>query len=72
MPCAEQNAFWQEHREAVQDYIAAIRALVALVDHSADDRSLNRAHRLIKATHGLCDAAQAALEHHEAEHGCGA
>jgi len=72
MPCVEQNAFWQAHREAVQNCVAAIHTLAALVDHSADDTALNRGHRLIKATRGLCDAAQVALEHHETEHGCGA
>jgi len=71
MPCMDQNALWQEHRAAVQNYVAAIRALVALVDHSAENPAFNRAHLLIEATRGLCDAAQAALEHHEVEHGCG-
>jgi membrane-associated phospholipid phosphatase len=38
MLCAEQHPFWQEHRAAVKKYVAAIRALVALVDHSDDTR----------------------------------
>jgi hypothetical protein len=70
MLCAEQHAFWHEHRAAVKTYVAAIHALVALVDHSAENPDFNRAHLQIKTTRALCDVAQAALEHHEAEHGC--
>ena len=70
MRCAEQNAFWQEHRAAVKNYVAAIHALVALVDQSADNLAFNLAHLRIKAARGRCDVTQAALEHHQAEHGC--
>ncbi len=70
MLCAEQNAFWQEYRAAVKNYVAAIRELAALVVHSAEEPAFNRAHLQIKAARGLCDATQAALEHHELEHGC--
>ena len=70
MLCAEQNALWQEHRTAVKNYVAAIHGLVALVDQSAENLAFNRAHLQIKTARGLCDVAQAALEHHEAEHGC--
>jgi thiamine biosynthesis lipoprotein ApbE len=70
MLCAEQHAFWQEHRAAVKNYLEAIHALVALVDQSAENSAFNRAHLRIKAARALCDVAQAALEHHEAEHGC--
>jgi hypothetical protein len=70
MLCAEYNAFWHEHRAAVQNYVAAVRELVTLVHHSAAIPDFDRAHLKIKATRGLCDAAQAALEHHKAEHGC--
>jgi hypothetical protein len=70
MLCAEQNAFWQEHRASFKDYVAAIRALVALVDRSAEDPAFNYAHLRIKAARGICETAQAALEHHRAEHGC--
>ena len=70
MLCAEQNAFWQDHRAAVKNYVAAVRELAVLVDHSATNPDFNRAHWRIKATHGLCDVAQATLEHHQAEHGC--
>ena len=34
MLCAEYNAFWQEHRAAVKNYVATIREVVAPVDHS--------------------------------------
>jgi hypothetical protein len=70
MLCAEQHAFWQEHRAAVEDYIAAIHVLVGLVNHSAEDPAFNHAHLRIKAARGLCDVTRAALELHEAEHGC--
>jgi hypothetical protein len=70
MLCAEQHAFWQEHRAAVKNYVAAIHALVELVDQSAENPAFNRAHLRIKAARALCDAAQAALEHHELEHKC--
>jgi len=70
MLCAEYNAFWQEHRAAVKNYVAAVRELVVLVDHSATNQEFNRAHLRIKAARGLCDVAQSALEHHLAEHGC--
>ena len=71
MLCAEQHAFWQEHQAAVKNYIAAMRALAELVDHSAEDPAFNLAHLRIKAARGLCDVTRAALELHEAEHGCG-
>ena len=70
MLCVEYNAFWQEHRAAVKNYVAAIRELVVLVNQSSENPDFNRAHLRIKAARGLCDAAQAALEHHQAEHGC--
>ena len=70
MLCAEQNALWQEHRAAVNNYVAAIRELVELVDHSGTNQDFNRAHLRIKSARGFCDVAQAALAHHEAEHGC--
>jgi hypothetical protein len=69
--CAEQYAFWLEHQAAVKKYVAAIRELVVLVDHSAEKPAFNRALLLIKAARVLCDAARATLGHHEAEHGCG-
>jgi hypothetical protein len=70
MLCAEQNALWQEHRAAVKNYVAAIRELVELVDHSGENPDFNRAHLRIKSARGLCDVAQAALTLHEVEHGC--
>jgi hypothetical protein len=70
MLCAEQNAFWQEYRAAVRNYHAAIRALVVLVDDPAENPDFNRAHLQINSARELCDVAQAALEHHQAEHGC--
>jgi antitoxin component HigA of HigAB toxin-antitoxin module len=70
MLCAEQRAFWQEQRAAVKNYRAAIHDLVALVDQSAENPAFNRAHIRIKVTLTLCHVARAALEHHEAEHGC--
>jgi hypothetical protein len=70
MVCAEQYAFWQEHRAAVKNYVAAIHALVELVDHSAENPAFNHVHLRIKAARGLCDVTRAALELHEAEHGC--
>ena len=71
MLCAEQRALWQEHRTAVKNYIAAMHALAELVNHSAEDAAFNHAHLRIKAARGLCDVTRAALELHEAEHGCG-
>ena len=70
MRCAEQVAFWQEHRAAVKNYVAAIHALVGLVNHSPANPAFNLAHLRIKATRGLCDTTQAALIGHEIEHGC--
>jgi hypothetical protein len=70
MLCAEYNAFWAERQAAVKNYVAAIRELVALVDHSATNPEFIRVHVRIKATRGLCDVAQAALEQHQEEHGC--
>jgi hypothetical protein len=70
MLCAEYNAFWQVHRACVNNYVAAIRELVVLVDYSAENPDFDRAHQRIEAARGLCDAARAALEHHQAEHGC--
>ena len=70
MPCVEYNAFWQEHMAAVRDYVAAIHALVGLVDHSAEDPAFNHAHLQIKAARARCDLTQAALALHQAEHGC--
>lgn len=68
--CVEYNAFWQEHRAAVKEFVAAIRDLVALVDYSAPDPHFNRAHLRIKAAHGRCEVTQTALTLHELEHGC--
>ena len=71
MLCAEQHALWQEHRAAVKNYIAAMHALAELVNHFAEDPAFDHAHLRIKAARGLCDVTRAALELHEAEHGCG-
>ena len=71
MLCAERDAFWQGHRAAVKNYTAAVRELALLVDHTATNPDFNQAHWQIKATRGLCDVAQVALEHHQEEHGCG-
>ena len=71
MLCAQQHAFWQEHRAAVKNYIAAMHALAELVNDSAEDPAFNHAHLRITAARGLCDLTRAALELHEAEHGCG-
>ena len=70
MPCAEGNTLWQEYRAAVHNAHAAIRELVALVDNSATNSDFNLAHLRIKAARGLCEVAQAAMEHHQGEHGC--
>jgi hypothetical protein len=70
MPCAEHNLLRQEHQTAVQKFRAAIRDLVVLVDNSAADSDFNLAHLRIRAARGVCDAARATLEHHQAEHGC--
>ena len=64
------NALWQGHRAAGKNYVAAIHALVGLVNHSAEDQAFNLAHLRIKAARGLCEVTRAALEHHELEHGC--
>lgn len=70
MLCADRNAFWQEQQAAVENYITAMRSLVALVDHSAANPAFDLAHLLITAARGLCDTTQAALGRHEIEHGC--
>ena len=47
MPCAEQDLLRQKHRTAVQNFRAAIRDLVLLVDNSATDSNFNLGHRRI-------------------------
>ena len=58
MLCAEQNAFWQDHRAAVKNYVAAVRELAVLVDHSATNPDFNQAHWQIKANLSLACAAK--------------
>jgi ABC-type branched-subunit amino acid transport system substrate-binding protein len=70
MLCAEQHAFSQEYRAAVHNYHAAIRLPVVLIDRSATNSDFNLAHLKTKAARGLSEVALAALEHHQAEHGC--
>ena len=72
MLCVERDSLRQEHRATVQRFRASIRDLVVLVDNSALDSAadFNLAHIRIRAARGVCEVAQATLEHHQAEHGC--
>jgi hypothetical protein len=70
MLCAEHDALRQEHRAAVQNFRAAIRDLVVLLDSSAADSDFDPAHRRIRAACRACEVARDALDHHQAEHGC--
>jgi hypothetical protein len=70
MLCAERDSLREEHHAAVQNLRVSIRDLVVLVDNSASDSDFNLAHLRIRAAHGSYEVAQAALEHHRAEHGC--
>jgi hypothetical protein len=72
MLCVERDSLRQEHQVTVRNFRASIRDLVVLVDNSdlnsASD--FDFAHIRIRAARGTCEAAQATLEHHRAEHGC--
>ena len=68
--CAERDSLWQERRIAVKTFHAAIRDLVVLVDESGTDLDFNLAHLRVSAARGGCEIARAALERHQAEHGC--
>jgi hypothetical protein len=70
MPCAEQDLLRQKHRTAVQNFRAAIRDLVLLVDNSATDSNFNLGHRRIRAARRACEVARDAIEHHQEKHGC--
>jgi hypothetical protein len=72
MLCAERDSLRQEHQATVRNFRASIRDLVILVDNSALDSAadFNLASIRIRAARGVCEVAQAALEHHQAEHGC--
>jgi hypothetical protein len=70
MLCSERDSLRLEHQIAFGIYCGAIRALVVLVDHSAEDRDFKLAHLRINAARGASELARATREHHEAEHGC--
>ena len=70
MLCAKYDLLRQEHQAVVQTFRASIRDLVRLVDNSATDSDFNLAHLRIRAARGICEAARATMEHHQAEHGC--
>jgi len=70
MPCAEQGLLRQEHWAAVQNFRAAIRDMVLLVDNSATDSNFNLGHRRIRAARRACEVARDAIEHHQEKHGC--
>jgi hypothetical protein len=70
MMCSENESLRQEHQATVASFRAAIGNLVALVDNSATDSEFNLAHLRIRIARGVCEAAQATLVHHQAEHGC--
>jgi hypothetical protein len=70
MPCADHESLRLEHRAAVQNFRASICDLVALVDNSAADSDFDLAHLRIRAARGACEVTRAALEHHQAGHGC--
>ncbi len=70
MPCACRDSLRLEHLAAVQKFRASISNLVALVDNSAMDLDFDLAHLQIRAARGTCEVTRAALEHHQAEHGC--
>jgi hypothetical protein len=67
MLCAEHDSLRHEHQAVVQNFRAAIRDLVVLVDNSAADSNFNLAHLRIRAARRACEMARDALEHRLAE-----
>jgi hypothetical protein len=70
MLCAKYDLLRQEHQAVIQTFRASIRDLVRLVDNSGTDSDFYLAHLRIRAARGICEAARATMEHHQAEHGC--
>jgi hypothetical protein len=70
MLCADCDSLRQERHATVQRFRASIRDLVVLAERLAADSEFNLAHRRIRAARLDCDVARAALEHHQAGHGC--
>ncbi len=62
----------EEHQATVQNFRTSIHDLLVLVDNSALDSAadFNLAPIRLRAARGVCEVAQAILEHHETEHGC--
>ena len=70
MLCAEHNSLLQRHQATIQDLRVSVRNLAVLVDTSATDLDFTLAQWQIRAASGACEIARAAVEHHQAEHGC--
>jgi hypothetical protein len=68
--CAERDSLRQERWIAVRNFREAIHALVVLVEKSGTDSDFDLAHLQVRAARGACEIARAALELHQAEHGC--
>lgn len=68
--CAERDSLRQERWIAVQNFRVAIHDLVVLVEKSGTDSDFDLAHLRVRAARGACEIARAALELHQAEHGC--
>ena len=65
---AEHDSLRQGLRAASQNFAAAIRHLVGLVDTSATDSDFDLAQLRIRAARGGYEAAQAALKLHRLKH----
>ena len=69
--CAERDSLRRERLIAVQNFRQAIHDMVTLLQASgAQDSELDLAHLRVRAARGACEVARAALELHQAEHGC--
>jgi hypothetical protein len=68
--CATHDSLQQARTAAARRFRASLHDIVALVDTSATDTDFNLAHRRIRAARRAYEAAQDALEDHQAEHGC--
>ena len=72
MLCVEHASLRQEQQVTVWNFHASIRDPVVLVDSSAlnSTADFNLAHTRVGAARGVCEAAKAMLELHQAEHRC--
>ena len=70
MLCAELDSLRQKRCMAVQNFRAAIHDMIVLVEALGTDLDFDLAHLRVRAARGACEIARAALELHQAEHGC--